>query len=53
IILVFLAVFVPLVMVHKQRFMKVADDRYRAEGGNVMMLFSLLFGCFLLVSQVI
>ncbi|MFA0331766.1 amino acid permease [Vibrio cyclitrophicus] len=53
IILVFLAVFVPLVMVHKQRFMKVADDRYRAEGGNVMMLFSLLFGCFLLISQVI
>ncbi len=53
IILVFLAVFVPLVMVHKQRFMKVAEDRYRAEGGNVMMLFSLLFGCFLLISQVI
>ncbi|WP_029224994.1 amino acid permease [Vibrio echinoideorum] len=53
IILVFLAVFVPLVMVHKQRFMKVADDRYRAEGGNVMMVFSLLFGCFLLISQVI
>ncbi|UPR53600.1 tyrosine transporter [Vibrio cyclitrophicus] len=53
IILVFLAVFVPLVMVHKQRFMKVADDRYRAEGGSAMMLFSLLFGCFLLISQVI
>nr|OEF61607.1 tyrosine transporter [Vibrio tasmaniensis 1F-187] len=53
IILVILAVFVPLVMVHKQRFMKVADDRYRAEGGSAMMLFSLLFGCFLLISQVI
>ncbi len=53
IILVFLAVFVPLVMVHKQRFMKVAEDRYRAEGGSAMMLFSLLFGCFLLISQVI
>ncbi|MFA0693639.1 amino acid permease [Vibrio sp. 10N.222.49.C9] len=53
IILVFLAVFVPVVMVHKQRFMKVADDRYRAEGGSAMMLFSLLFGCFLLISQVI
>ncbi|MGF1837923.1 amino acid permease [Vibrio atlanticus] len=53
IILVFLAVFVPLVMVHKQRFMKVAEDRYRAEGGRPMMLFSLLFGCFLLISQVI
>ncbi|CDT61601.1 Tyrosine-specific transport protein [Vibrio coralliirubri] len=53
IILVFLAVFVPLVMVHKQRFMKVADERYRAEGGSAMMLFSLLFGCFLLISQVI
>ncbi|MEZ8612778.1 amino acid permease [Vibrio sp. 10N.222.51.C8] len=53
IILVFLAVFVPLVMVHKQRFMKVADDQYRAEGGSAMMLFSLLFGCFLLISQVI
>ncbi|WP_102352681.1 amino acid permease [Vibrio lentus] len=53
IILVFLAVFVPLVMVHKQRFMKVAVDRYSAEGGRPMMLFSLLFGCFLLISQVI
>ncbi|CAK2634605.1 Glutamine transporter 2 [Vibrio crassostreae] len=53
IILVFLAVFVPLVMVHKQRFMKVAEDRYSAEGGKPMMLFSLLFGCFLLISQVI
>ncbi|WP_122975728.1 amino acid permease [Vibrio coralliirubri] len=53
IILVFLAVFVPLVMVHKQRFMKVAVDRYSAEGGKPMMLFSLLFGCFLLISQVI
>jgi len=53
IILVFLAVFIPLVMVHKQRFMKVEEGRYTAEGGNVMMLFSLLFGCFLLISQVI
>ncbi|PMP08257.1 tyrosine transporter [Vibrio tasmaniensis] len=53
IILVFLAVFVPLVMVHKQRFMKVAEGRYSAEGGRPMMLFSLLFGCFLLISQVI
>ncbi|MEZ8689708.1 amino acid permease [Vibrio splendidus] len=53
IILVFLAVLVPLVMVHKQRFMKVAEDRYSAEGGRPMMLFSLLFGCFLLISQVI
>ncbi|PTP95060.1 amino acid permease [Vibrio splendidus] len=53
IILVFLAVFVPLVMVHKQRFMKVAEDRYSAEGGRPMMLFLLLFGCFLLISQVI
>ncbi|MEZ8057515.1 amino acid permease [Vibrio splendidus] len=53
IILVFLAVFVPLIMVHKQRFMKVAEGRYSAEGGRPMMLFSLLFGCFLLISQVI
>ncbi|WP_086049573.1 amino acid permease [Vibrio syngnathi] len=53
IILVFLAVFVPLVMVHKQRFIKVAEDRYSAEGGKPMLLFSLLFGCFLLISQVI
>ena len=53
IILVFLAVFVPLVMVHKQRFMKLAEDRYSAEGGKPMLLFSLLFGCFLLISQVI
>ncbi|MFB9152672.1 amino acid permease [Vibrio gallaecicus] len=53
IILVFLAVFVPLAMVHKQRFMKIAEDKYRAEGGNVMLMFSLAFGCFLLISQVI
>lgn len=53
IILVFLAVFVPLVIVHKQRFMKLAEDRYSAEGGKPMLLFSLLFGCFLLISQVI
>lgn len=53
IILAFLAVFVPLVMVHKQRFMKLAEDRYSAEGGKPMLLFSLLFGCFLLISQVI
>jgi tyrosine-specific transport protein len=53
IILVFLAVFVPLAMVHKLRLMKVADERYRAEGGYAMMALSLLFGCFLLISQVI
>lgn len=53
IILVFLAVFIPLVMVYKLRFMKEGVGRYQAEGGDVMLVSSLVFGCFLLISQVI
>ncbi|MGY5613020.1 amino acid permease [Vibrio brasiliensis] len=53
IILVFLAVFVPLAMVYKLRLAKTLDERYTAEGGAVMMIFGLVFGGFLLVSQVI
>ncbi|MBW3694832.1 tyrosine transporter [Vibrio sp. T187] len=52
IILVFLAVFIPLIMVYKLRFMKVEAGRYQAEGGDVMLVFSLVFGSFLLVTQV-
>lgn len=52
IILVFLAVFVPLVMVYKLRFLKLGTGRYQAEGGDIMLFLSLLFGCFLLISQV-
>jgi tyrosine-specific transport protein len=53
IILVFLAVFVPLAMVYKLRLAKTLDERYTAEGGDMMMIFGLVFGGFLLVSQVI
>lgn len=53
IILVFLAVFVPLAMVYKLRLANALPQRYTAEGGNVMMLFALVFGGFLLASQVI
>ncbi|MCG9596968.1 tyrosine transporter [Vibrio sp. Isolate25] len=53
IILVFLAVFVPLAMVYKVRLANTATTRYTAEGGAIMLMFSLLFGSFLLVSQVI
>ncbi|MFM2590236.1 amino acid permease [Vibrio sp. TBV020] len=53
IILVFLAVFVPLAMVYKVRLANTLAERYAAEGGNVMMMFGLAFGGFLLASQVI
>ena len=53
IILVFLAVFVPLAMVAKLRQAANQDRSYVAEGGAVMLIFSFVFGSFLLVSQVI
>ncbi|ANW23221.1 tyrosine transporter [Vibrio coralliilyticus] len=53
IILVFLAVFVPLAMVYKIRLANVEPTRYTAEGGSLMLIFSLFFGGFLLISQVI
>lgn len=53
IILVFLAVFVPLAMVYKVRLANTLAERYAAEGGNIMMMFGLAFGGFLLASQVI
>ncbi|RTZ16671.1 tyrosine transporter [Vibrio aquaticus] len=53
IILVFLAVFVPLAMVYKVRLANTLVERYAAEGGNIMMMFGLAFGGFLLASQVI
>ncbi|MFB9217063.1 amino acid permease [Vibrio sinaloensis] len=53
IILVFLAVFVPLAMVYKLRSANTESERYSAEGGSIMLLFSGLFGLFLLASQMI
>ncbi|GAM59769.1 tyrosine-specific transport protein [Vibrio ishigakensis] len=53
IILVFLAVFVPLAMVYKLRATDTLSESYAAEGGNMMMLFGLAFGGFLLVSQMV
>ena len=53
IILVFLAVFVPLAVVYKLRSANTESERYSAEGGSIMLLFSGLFGVFLLASQMI
>lgn len=53
IILVLLAIFVPLAMVYKLRLAGTKSERYTTEGGTMMLLFSLLFGGFLLASQVI
>ncbi|WP_117232644.1 amino acid permease [Vibrio maerlii] len=53
IILVFLAVFIPLLMVHSLRNAKVEESRYQAEGGNILLVLSWAFGGFLLVSQLI
>ena len=53
IILVFLAVFVPLAMVVKLRQIENQDRSYVAEGGAAMLIFSFVFGTFLLVSQII
>ncbi|MYM60450.1 tyrosine transporter [Vibrio sp. OCN044] len=53
IILVFLAVFVPLAMVYVVRSQNMESKRYKAEGGNIMLLFSLGFGVFLIASQLI
>ncbi len=55
IILVLLAVFVPLAMVYKLRQSQSAEsaERYTAEGGKPMLVFSLLFGVFLLASQLV
>ncbi|MEH6451517.1 MAG: aromatic amino acid transport family protein [Psychromonas sp.] len=53
IILVFLAVFIPLPMVVKLRQAENQEQSYTAEGGTTMLIFSFIFGSFLLVSQVI
>ena len=53
IILVFLAVFIPLVMVIKLRQTDGQTADYLAEGGVAMLIFSFIFGSFLLISQVI
>ncbi|MGF1694561.1 tyrosine transporter [Vibrio lamellibrachiae] len=53
IILVFLAVFVPLLLVYKLRKNGTNAERYTAEGGRNMLVITLLFGVFLLSSQMI
>ncbi|GLT16634.1 tyrosine transporter [Vibrio zhanjiangensis] len=53
IILVFLAVFIPLTMVYVIRRYGLEPMRYQAEGGKVMLLFSLGFGVFLIASQLL
>ena len=55
IILVLLAVFVPLAMVYKLRQSQSSEsaERYTVEGGMPMLVFSLLFGVFLLASQLV
>jgi len=53
IILVFLAVFVPLAMVYKLRLANTLSECYTAEGGTLMMVFGLVFGVFLLMSQML
>lgn len=53
IILVFLAVFIPLAMVIKLRQTDIHAKSYLAEGGVAMLIFSFIFGSFLLISQVI
>ncbi|MFW7524315.1 amino acid permease [Vibrio ostreicida] len=53
IILVFLAVFVPLAMVACLRLKAIEARRYSAEGGGLMLAFTLLFGLFLLASQLV
>ncbi|WP_391087237.1 aromatic amino acid transport family protein [Vibrio sp. NH-UV-68] len=53
IILVLLAVGMPLIMVIKARRAEIMSQRYRAEGGTSMLIFSLLFGVFLITSQLL
>ncbi|MEZ9229881.1 amino acid permease [Vibrio amylolyticus] len=53
VILVFLAVFIPLMFVHKLRKDKIKSECYTAEGGGVMLIITSLFGLFLLISQFI
>ncbi|WP_434360438.1 tyrosine transporter [Parasalinivibrio latis] len=54
IILVFLAVFVPMAMTLKVRKMEnVLVEAYEAGGGAMAMSLSFVFGCFLLLAQVI
>ncbi|OIQ26610.1 amino acid permease [uncultured Vibrio sp.] len=53
VILVFLAVFIPLMFVHKIRKDRIKDEAYTAEGGTTMLAITTLFGLFLLISQII
>ncbi len=57
IILVFLAIFVPMAMVQQVRSIKfeslLQGVHYQAAGGQIALVASFTFGCFLLVSQLI
>lgn len=54
-ILVFIAVFIPMLMIHniRKRASKTTDSDYQVAGGSVAMLLSLAFGCFLIGAQLI
>ena len=54
-ILVFIAVFIPMLMIHNIRksTQTVSSSGYQVAGGSFAMLMSLLFGCFLIGAQLI
>ena len=54
-ILVFIAVFIPMLMIHNIRktVKTEQNDDYQVAGGTMAMLMSLLFGCFLIGAQII
>ncbi|OBU20454.1 tyrosine transporter [Photobacterium aquimaris] len=54
-ILVFIAVFIPMLMIRNIRksAQTVSDDDYQVAGGSGAMLMSLFFGCFLIGAQLI
>lgn len=54
-ILVFIAVFIPMLMIHNIRksTQTVSNSGYQVAGGSFAMLMSLLFGCFLIGAQLI
>ena len=54
-ILVFIAVFIPMLMIHNIRQATPVEQSsdYQVAGGSLAMLMSLLFGCFLIGAQLI
>lgn len=53
-ILVFIAVFIPMLMIRNiRKSAQTASDDYQVAGGSGAMLMSLFFGCFLIGAQLI